>query len=694
MLLNFIGISDVRKTVEAVFYTQKQQNQHPIQVHPNNSVELFRGDAHFKINEPLYFSLTHPDEECCGKSFTGTLDFERDNQMAKRVINHWLYNHFRTHADAVRFNKVGQLEVWIKDPDAQPYADKATQYLRFSVVPYYDIMEQPWSLRVAFNGISITYNKPLSQLDLIADSFGVLVDKEVVRSQYLNNKQKHLLSEAYPVINKRLATELNVPEKRYRNPNKYLSTKSRIEFFCANYLFKFKIEQLQFASSQAFSAIPSSNQLKVADDSKILVFGNNQEDTDPLNGIKKYGVYKTSNHSRIILFFIYEKEHQQVAQRLYNILMHDVYSDELKIEYDDGNAKNILSTFINEQFSTQNGLSIIFTSLQNANKEIEAGLIKQPRKQGEFYTAIFISPVPKDGINNPYHELYYQVKEKLLWRAIPCQAIYFDNPSKNNFKFYLPNIAVALSAKVGGIPYKLKTYNPNMDLVIGVGAFRSSLREDCYVGSAFCFDGEGVFQELNCYRHDRNDKLVADIRKAIGYFMKNNKLRHPERLIIHYYKKMRKSESNEIMKMLLELNFNIPIYIVTVNKTETCDFFAFDESENNLMPLSGTIVKLNSDEFLLYNNAYYGTKPTNRYLFPIRLRMIKVVNNVGRTSLTDEEATDMLNKVYQFSRLYWKSVSQQSLPVTIAYSEMMAEIVPHFKDALLPPFGKTSLWPL
>lgn len=694
MLLNFIGISDVRKTVEAVFYTQKQQNQHPIQVHPNNSVELFRGDAHFKINEPLYFSLIHPDEECCGKPFTGTLNFERDNQITKRVINQWLYSHFRTYADAVRCNKVGQVEVWVKDPDEQPYGTKATQYLRFSVVPYYDIMEQPWSLRVAFNGISVTYNKPLSQLDIKADSFGVMVDKEVVRNRSLNNRQKHMLSEAYPVINKQLASELHVTEKRYRNPNKYLSTKSRIEFFCANYLFKYKIEQLQFDSNQAFSVIPSSHLLRLPDDSRTLVFGNNQEDTDPLNGIKENGVYKASDHPIINLFFIYAKEHQQVANRLYNILMHEDYSDELKKEYDDENAKFTLKAFINEEFSTQSGLSIKFSNLQNANREIEAGLIKQLRKAGEFYTAFFISPVRKDGVTNPYHELYYQVKEKLLCREIPCQVIYFDNPSKNNFKLYFPNIAVALSAKVGGIPWKLKTYNPNMDLVIGVGAFRSSLSQDCYIGSAFCFDGEGVFQELNCYRHDSNDKLVADIRKAIVYFMKNNELRHPERLIIHYYKKMSKRESDQIMKMLLELNFNIPIYIVTVNKTETCDFFAFDESNNGLMPLSGTIVKLNSDEFLLYNNAYYGTKPTNRYLFPIRLRMIKVVNNVGRTSLTDEEASDMLNKVYQFSRLYWKSVSQQSLPVTIAYSEMMAEIVPHFKDALLPPFGKTSLWPL
>ena len=31
-------------------------------------------------------------------------------------------------------------------------------------------------------------------------------------------------------------------------------------------------------------------------------------------------------------------------------------------------------------------------------------------------------------------------------------------------------------------------------------------------------------------------------------------------------------------------------------------------------------------------------------------------------------------------RIYWKSVKQQGLPVTIKYPEMIAEIMPHFTD--------------
>ena len=52
----------------------------------------------------------------------------------------------------------------------------------------------------------------------------------------------------------------------------------------------------------------------------------------------------------------------------------------------------------------------------------------------------------------------------------------------------------------------------------------------------------------------------------------------------------------------------------------------------------------------------------------------------------------LIDQVYQFSRMYWKSVSQQNIPVTIAYPEMVAEIFSHFKQPHIPEFGTDNLW--
>lgn len=53
---------------------------------------------------------------------------------------------------------------------------------------------------------------------------------------------------------------------------------------------------------------------------------------------------------------------------------------------------------------------------------------------------------------------------------------------------------------------------------------------------------------------------------------------------------------------------------------------------------------------------------------------------------------ELIDKVYHFSPMYQKSISQQNLPVTTKDSEMVAEIFPHFEHYHLPEFGKENLW--
>ena len=49
-------------------------------------------------------------------------------------------------------------------------------------------------------------------------------------------------------------------------------------------------------------------------------------------------------------------------------------------------------------------------------------------------------------------------------------------------------------------------------------------------------------------------------------------------------------------------------------------------------------------------------------------------------------------QVYQFNRIYWKSVRKQNLPVTIKYPEMVTEVFPFFKSDKVPEFGENKLW--
>ena len=186
------------------------------------------------------------------------------------------------------------------------------------------------------------------------------------------------------------------------------------------------------------------------------------------------------------------------------------------------------------------------------------------------------------------------------------------------------------------------------------------------------------------------DSLAGSIREAVGKFIASNY--KATRLIIHFYKDLSKKELKPIIDTLHALGLPIPVTVVTINKTESKELLAFDIDNEKLMPYSGTIVKVAPKEYLLFNNTRYEatSAPTVReHHFPVKISFFS-----SQAELVEDPATinQLSDQVYQFSRMYWKSVSQQNLPVTIKYPEMVAEIFPFFTHDKLPDFGKESLW--
>ncbi len=177
----------------------------------------------------------------------------------------------------------------------------------------------------------------------------------------------------------------------------------------------------------------------------------------------------------------------------------------------------------------------------------------------------------------------------------------------------------------------------------------------------------------------------------VEIYIKQNK--NATRLIIHFYRVLSKKDLKPILETLYhKLNLPIPVIIVTINKTASKEIIAFDTQSTELMPYSGTYIKIAERQYLLYNNTRYNeySKPTSKeYHFPVKIKL----TSTNLELLEDQSLIDLLiDQGYQFSRMYWKSVSQQNLPVTIKYPEMVSEIYPHFKYDKLPELGTQSLW--
>jgi len=61
-----------------------------------------------------------------------------------------------------------------------------------------------------------------------------------------------------------------------------------------------------------------------------------------------------------------------------------------------------------------------------------------------------------------------------------------------------------------------------------------------------------------------------------------------------------------ILVMLIDLGESeMPIIVITINKTKSKELLAFDTNNQKLMLYSGTIVKVGVKEYLLFNNTRY-----------------------------------------------------------------------------------------
>ena len=71
--------------------------------------------------------------------------------------------------------------------------------------------------------------------------------------------------------------------------------------------------------------------------------------------------------------------------------------------------------------------------------------------------ALFVNPVPKLEKDETRKNIYYKIKEILLYEGVLSQVIKSEHLYKNGkpnsfFNTFLPHIEIAMLAKLGGVP--------------------------------------------------------------------------------------------------------------------------------------------------------------------------------------------------------------------------------------------------
>jgi hypothetical protein len=516
--------------------------------------------------------------------------------------------------------------------------------------------------------------------DVSSEDFNwVIHKKDVIKWSYLRSQGNIDQHQVHAVLNKSLERSLSLAVQRKRNTNPFKNYHDRILDFHAQYFQDDALKPVIQLDPAGFMAVPTCNVFKTHYHSNVLSFGDGHQEQVPKFALKQHAPFEGSSHDPIQVFFILHKDDIKSAKNI-------------KDQFDNGfHSFKGLYEYVGLFLNAERNFSIVFNDKENPLPEIREGLSKREFKADVTYVCIYLTPYDKDEDDEKKQAIYYQVKELLLQRQITSQVI---NPAKmkslgDNWKYSLPNIAIALLAKLDGVPWKL-AHEVRPELIIGIGAFYSKKDDVRYVGSSFSFQNDGRFKGFEYFQNNDIDLLAGSISASICEFTQT--YHAPERLIIHFYKTMSQKELRRIMRELKTMELTIPIHIVSINKTESRDIVAFDRDWHHRLPMSGTIINVGQHEYLLFNNTRYHSQTnylSDGYPFPIKIKLDSSEPGVFEDKRI---VKGLIDQVYQFSRMYWKSLRQQNLPVTIKYPEMVAQIAPHFENTDIPPFGKRNLW--
>lgn len=442
-----------------------------------------------------------------------------------------------------------------------------------------------------------------------------------------------------------------------------------------NFLNSEKIRTLNgmnISFGEAFDISNDSELLK----KPFLVFNDNGEVTWTEKGLKDFGPYTKRTFDRnnpSICVICSEQQKGSIEQFIRKFLKgipgHKNFSAGFEGKFQAGTSRVKLFTFNDESVESYKkaiGEAIVRETQDNKKWDLALVQVKQSFKSLSVES-------------NPY----YIGKSLFFLHQIPVQDFTLELLSQSDYGlgYSLNNMALAAYAKMGGVPWLLKS-SPTLshELVIGIGS--ANLIEDRFaknqriMGITTVFSGDGSYIVSNASTAVNPDKysdaLTDVLRKTIDKIktQRNWQVGDTIRIIFHAsVKKFNSDEINAIKAVVGDYkDYNVEYAFLKVS--EYHNLHMFDSSTSNdkkgkFAPARGKTFKLSDNEMLIYligqNELRQDSDGHPRGL---------IISNHKESSFKDLKY--LSTQLFNFSAHSWRSYFANPLPVTISYSDLIA----------------------
>jgi Piwi domain len=279
---------------------------------------------------------------------------------------------------------------------------------------------------------------------------------------------------------------------------------------------------------------------------------------------------------------------------------------------------------------------------------------------------------------------YYEAKAAFARLGVPTQMVtaeLLDN--EREFSWSVANIALAVFAKLGGIPWVVESPPSDNDLIIGVG--RSDIRGKDGVrrsfGYALSFTSNGVYRQTWSFSPVADeDAYSARLQQAIeGALRSTDSVDEPfDRLVIHLGKKTGRKEASAAKQALAAVNLDIPIALLRLDDTSLYD--VADGRTDTFAPPNGILLRIGQRQALLQTEGLSALGPPYG---PLLMELDT------KSDVSTDRLDDLAAQTFRLAHANWRGFNARSQPVTLVYGEILARLVGYLEE--VPTWDATLL---
>ena len=472
-------------------------------------------------------------------------------------------------------------------------------------------------------------------------------------------------------LSDRRRLELSLTHKNGRvNEDFYLDQNQKIEAFLNAYFADISTLELHDGSrislESKLSVLPSFTL-----DQRTYVFGDGREGRNQFFGLRDYGPYQGADEqSRLV--FTFTGPDREKSQQLFRALRGDTYSTFPGME-------SLFGTAIGRN----NVSGIEVSGFGNDELQRTCSTLKA-QFPGERIIPVAVVPMSKY-TSDEQTEAYYAAKHACLREGLASQFVDRKRmDDRNALKWSVSNIGLALFAKMGGVPWRVKPSTEHC-LIVGIGqAHRIVNRKiERYVAYSVLADSTGAYESIKVLGNSGNQsEYLASLTKNLREVLLSHSSRYRS-FVLHVTFSMRRREIDAIRQLLSELEGDKAAgrEFVAIKFNDKNGFLGFSVNHNSRVPHEGTVTPLSDREFLMwFSGVGLGdSKAPKKPERPVHLRVL-----YPDEPLPEADLKRVLQDAMNVAGANLRGFNAKSMPISVYYAKIIADYYGHFRELNLP----------